>query len=130
MNWKRFPGRPNSNKAKPSDVRITMNHNSVMFINTKAHETLGSPDTVELIYEDEKRVIGVLAGDPEAANTFPVSYNPKSKVRCIYAAAFCRHFDINIDRTILFTTAALDEDNVLRLDLEQTVAVGRGAREE
>jgi hypothetical protein len=105
-----------------------MRHDSTIYLNNKAFETLGSPNAVELIYEEEQKIIGMLAGDPTAKNTFPISYNEKNKVRCIHAAAFCHHFGIKIDKTILFPTAALDDEKILRLELKETVAVGRGAR--
>ena len=128
MNWKRFPGRPNTNKANADELRVTMRPDLTIYLNKAAFEALERPDAVELIYEEQQRVIGMLLGDTTAANHFPISYNDKNKVRCIHAAAFCRHFGIKIDKTILFHSAGLDDEKILRLELKETVGVGRGAR--
>lgn len=129
MEWATFPGRPYGYKAAENEVRVTMRPDATFYLNAKAHAALGHPKHVELLYDAARRTIGIKPGNPDAANTFRlVDHAGRGKYRRINAAAFCRHFRIRTDRTILFHAATMDNDNVLHLDLTQTVAVSRGAR--
>ncbi len=61
------------------------------------------------------------------SNAFPVVHHSYNYYR-ISAAAFCHHFRIKPRATMLFQNVDLDPEDVMTLDLMNTVTVTRGAR--
>ena len=39
---------------------------------------------------------------------------------------FCKHFKIRIERTILFNEVDIDNEGVMKLELQKTTSIGRG----
>jgi len=100
---------------------------SVIYLNGRAYEALGCPGSVELIFDGNRRIIGVKPTDRRHSNAFPVVHHPYNYYR-ISAAAFCQHFRIKPRATMLFQNVDLDPEGVMTLDLMNTVTVTRGAR--
>ena len=92
--WTEFQGRPN--KAGPDEARVTLNPRGVLHLNKTAFEALGMPAAVKLMYEEDRRVIGLKPHDAKHANAFPVKQKDKWHNRVIHTASFCRHFGIDI----------------------------------
>jgi hypothetical protein len=134
--WTVFDGEPN---GKGKDVpRVTLGPKKVLLLNRKAYEVLGSPAAVELRFDEETRTIGLRPRDVRHSNAFPLHVkgarhktnagSPRYTYRIIYAAPFCRHFEIKAERTVLFNNVDLDDDGTMLLEMSSAVRVGRGSR--
>jgi hypothetical protein len=125
-NWVIFEGKPNGTDR--GKMRITINHKRDILLNEKAFETIGRPKSVELCYDRKYGIIGLRALNTAPKNAFPLIPCLGSKYRLIHAAPFCKHFKIEIDRTLLFTDPNLDKSGILELDLAQTQQATRGTK--
>ena len=124
--FKKFEGSPNGkNKDR---ARITLSPRRFFALNPKAHLILGRPDAVELFFDDHERLVGMLACDPLKRNAFRIRNEKGKEYRVIYAAAFCRHFSISTDRTVLFDQIDVTKDGMLVLDMKKAIRIGRGSR--
>jgi hypothetical protein len=132
--WTIFEGGPNQRMR--SEARVTINTKRNILLNLKAFQLIGSPGTVELLWDDFTRTIGIRPRDAQYANAFPVHVHGKGKLtptggskynyRTIYAAPFCRHFNVRPTKTLMFINLDLDDEGVLMLDLAKAITVGRG----
>lgn len=124
-----FHGTPN--RVNLDGPRVTLNHRSVLLLNTAAYEMLGEPAAVAFGYDENTRTIGMVPSDPRNLSSFGVKgkiNNKKYRYRIIHAAPFCRHHEINPKRTILFTNIDLNDEGFMLLELSTAVAVTRGSR--
>lgn len=127
--WQVYSGTPN--RRDRGGPRVTLNHRKVFLLNEEAYEILGKPAAVEMRYDEETRTIGLAPKDLRNLSAFPLkgkTNNKKYRYRIIHGSPFCKHFDINPTRTILFTNIDLDRDGSMLLELNTAVAVGRGFR--
>jgi hypothetical protein len=124
--WETFNGKPFSRLSR-NEVRVTLGPRRTIYLNGRAHEALGRPGAVELLYDGNRRVIGIKPTDMRRSNAFPVR-NQTGHYRHISAAAFCQHFRIRPTATMLFQNVEIDDQGVMELDLTNTVTVTRGAR--
>jgi hypothetical protein len=124
--WEKFNGRPFGKLAR-DEVRVTLAPRSVIYLNGRAFEALGRPGSVELMFDGNRRIIGVTPTDRRHSNAFPVVNHTGNYYR-ISAAAFCQHFRIKPRATMLFQHIDIDNEGVMHLDLMNTVTVTRGAR--
>jgi hypothetical protein len=124
--WTKFNGKPNhSYRGK---MRVTINYKSSLMLNLAAFEALGRPAAVELMFDQTYGMIGVKPVRPDAHNAFPVKTVLKGTYRRINAASFCRHFDLRIEKTIIFLEPMIEPAGVLELNLAKTMLVTRGSR--
>jgi len=124
--WVEFQGRPNAaDRGRP---RVTLSNRNVLLLNRSAFEALGSPAAVKLKYEEDRRVIGVMPGDPRHSNAFPVRQKDRWYNRVVNMQPFCRHYGIDIRRTVLFNEIDIDGDGMMRLELNHTITIGRAER--
>jgi hypothetical protein len=124
--WTPFNGKPNhSNRGK---VRVTISPKSAILLNRLAFETLGRPAAVELMFDHTYGIIGLKPTKPEAHNAFPVVSAVNGYYRRINAASFCRHFNIRLEKTMLFLYPTIEPDGVMELNLTKTMTVTRGSR--
>ena len=124
--WTEFQGRPN--KADKDRPRVTLSNRNVLRMNRKAFEAFGMPAAVKLSYEEDRRIIGLTPADPQCENAFPVKIKDKWNNREIHIQPLCRHFGIDIRRTQLFTEIDIDNQGMMRLELNRTVTIGRSER--
>jgi hypothetical protein len=131
-NWTKFHGGPSSTGS--GVPRVTLNKRGVILLNKAAYETFGSPPAVELMFDEDHRTIGLKPRDIRWQDAFPLKTkltNDKRgeahsyKYHLVYAAPFCRHFDIRPRSTMLFNGIEVDDDGTMALDLETAVVVGR-----
>ena len=126
--WTRFKGRQHGRTARPG-LRVTIGPRHVIYLNGKAFDAIDRHPAVEMLYDGNRRIIGLKPVDPHKSYAFQVKKHGSSgDYHRISASAFCQHFRLQIDRTLLFEGAELDNDGVLLLDLNRTVTVGRGSR--
>jgi hypothetical protein len=127
--WTEFHGRPNGGDR--DQPMVTLSRRNVLTMNKAAYEALGSPATVKLMYEEDRRMIGIMPHDERRANAFPVKQcsGKASNSRRIYLHPFCTHNGIDIRRTLLFNEIDIDRVGMMRLELNRTVTIGKAARE-
>ena len=126
-NWTVFEGQP-FKQSKGSEPRVTLGVRNTFYMNLIAWETMGAPAAVELLYDGNRRKIGMRPVDPRRKNAFKVANHADGSWRRISAAAFCQHFRISVEGTILFLDPEFSPDGLLTLDLITTTNVSRGAR--
>lgn len=75
------------------------------------------------------QIIGIQPTDERRRNAFVVKkHGSAGSYRRISAAAFCQHFRLRFDRTMLFDQIDIDSDGVMLLDLGKTIEIAHGAR--
>ena len=124
--WEKFNGRPFRNRAS-NEVRVTLAPQGLIYLNGKAYDALKQPAAVEILFDGNRRIIGLKSTALRHTNAFPLSRHVGNYWR-ICAAAFCQHFRIKPRNTMLFQNVDLDNEGVMMLDLMNTVTVTRGAR--
>ena len=126
--WETFEGRQYRTEAR-KEPRVTLGAKGTFYLNGVAFEALERPAAVEMLYDGNCRVIGLRPTDPRKRNAFLVKKHCMAgSYRRISAAAFCSHFRLKFDRTVLFDQVDLDNEGVMLLDLGKVVEIGRGAR--
>ena len=124
--WTTFNGKPN--RSFKDKIRVTLNWKNSLMLNRTAFESLGRPAAVELLFDQTYGMIGVKPVRPDAHNAFPVKPVLKGSYRRVNLAPFCLHFDLRIEKTVLFLEPYVDPDGVLILNLAKTMLVTRGSR--
>src|SRR5215207_5139715 len=102
-----------------------------MTINRVAHEMLGGPEAVELLYSKKDRVIGVRKVSKKEPYAFPLraqgrkGYQPSNYL--VAAQAFTKHYDI--DTCAAMRYPAEMQDDILTIPLDRgTIATGPRAK--
>ena len=121
--WTEFEGRPN--RRASDEPRVTLNNRGVLLLNRNAYEALGTPAAVKLFFDEDSRVIGLKPEDERRSNAFPVKQKDKYHNRTIYAHPFCRHFGIDVRRTVKFNEIDIDREGMMRLELNRTQTIGK-----
>ncbi len=85
------------------------------------------PEAVELMYDGNRRRIGIRPIEARRRNAFKIANHGKT-FRRINAASFCQHFRLRVDGTILFRDVNVDDDLLMTLDLSLATTISRGAR--
>lgn len=126
--WVEFEGRPHGNRS--DEPRVTLSNRDVLTMNKAAYEALGSPAAVTLMYEEDKRMIGIKPGDTRRSNSFPVKQcsGKTAKSRKIHLHPFCHHCGIKTRQTVLFNDVDFDNAGMMRLDLNGTSTIGKTER--
>ena len=128
MAWETFVGMQFRAMGR-REPRVTLGAKGTFYLNGLAFEALERAKAVELLYDGNRRIIGLKPTDPKKRNAFVVKqHGTTGNYRRISAAAFVRHFRLRIEGTMLFDEVDLDNEGVLLLDLAKVIHVGRGAR--
>lgn len=100
-----------------ADPQLTVQKRGAISLNRSAFAALGFPDSIELLYDREQRVVGLRPVDPKADNAYAVrrASTSTSGPWVISAMAFTKYYDIDTTRTLRWP-AYLDND-VLCADL-------------
>ena len=112
-------------QARTERVHATINRKNTILINGNLHTRLGNPGAVKLLFDRVNSIIGVAPVPETMANSFPVTAPAAGRHRLIRATPFCRYFGISIDGTTHFREPEIDENGVLRLNLNATSPVRR-----
>lgn len=121
--WTEFQGGPC--RGRRDEPRVTLNGRGVMLLNKHAYEALGSPAAVKMLYEEDRRCIGLKPHDIQKKNAFPLRQKDKWNNYTIQLTSFCRNFGIEIGRTVLFHEIDIDREGMMRLELNMTQKIGR-----
>jgi hypothetical protein len=127
--WEIFQGRPNL--SYKGGLRVTLSPKKVFLLNEEVYNALKRPAAVELRFDPETRTIGLAPIDHRNSRAFPIKgkLDPKKyNYHFVQAAPFCKHYQINPRRTMLFTNIDMDNEGTLLLELNTAVAIGRGSR--
>ena len=123
MRWSEFEGSPN--RRKDERARVTLNKRGILMLNKQAFEAFGGPQAVKLLFEEHELVIGLKPEDIRRKNAFPVKLKDrKYNSHLIHLMPFIKHYKIRIERTVLFNDIDIDNQNVMRLPLRKTIAIG------
>lgn len=124
--WTVFEGMQNGRRSER--VRVTLNRHRTMVLNQVAYKGIGEPKAVELMFDANRKLIGLRRCDPGKKNAFFIRPSKQGRHVSIALGSFLTHFDIKPTRTILFEDPMVDAHGLLTLDLTKTTAVGRGSR--
>lgn len=96
---------------------LTIQKRGIFSINKAAYNLIGSPDTVELLYDKEKRIIALRASDgPHAYAVRRQSTERDTGQVVLSAAAFTQYYDI--DTTTSRRYQPYEKDSMLCVDLD------------
>ena len=97
---------------------LTVQRGGVISFNQAAHELLGEPKAVELLYDPEREIIGLESSDLGAGNAYPVraGTGKNSMVYMVSGAGFTKFYGIDTDAARRYT-AFLTEGGMLCADL-------------
>lgn len=120
--WEKFQGKPNDPRRRTPHV--TINQKGTILMNRIAFEMAGAPSQVSLLFDKQHGVIGLQSARTSEPNTFPVRERSGHNNRIINANPFCRHYEINVGRTMAFNKLDV-EDGILLLDLNTLTSAKR-----
>ncbi|MFN0279550.1 MAG: hypothetical protein ACKVRN_13290 [Pyrinomonadaceae bacterium] len=111
--WEEFtePG-----TAKIAELHVSMQPKGTIMLSRRAHEALGKPDHVVMLWESETDTIGLRSVPPRTLNAFRVYRMDHRGTARFHAQRFLQKYDIRLDQTVRFPTATI-EDGVLLLEL-------------
>mgnify|MGYP001362516550 CR=1 FL=1 len=99
-----------------SDPHITIQKKGIFSLNRAAYDALGSPDTVELLYDREARLIALRKVAKSVTHAYKVRAFGKSGMTWLVSgAAFMNYYDIPWSGPVRRTARA--EKDMLVLDL-------------
>src|SRR5215217_7638175 len=90
---------PDDGQAK---LCVSLNARGDIAINAAAWEKLGRPWFVVLLFDPERRMIGVKPAKPGTQNAFPVRHRRGSRARVVRARRLIKQFGIEITQTLRF----------------------------
>lgn len=116
-----------SGQARPDrdKVRVTLNTRGVFLLNKFAYEGMQSPGAVTLHFDPNNQVIGMKPADPQKSNAFRIKHKDKWNNRIVHGVSFCKHFKVNIERTVLFTGVRIHADGTMLIEIARAVGIGK-----
>src|SRR5579875_1045258 len=117
-----------SRRLVPSrhEPRVTLQKRGAISLNASAYRVLGTPSSVELLYDRNQRIIGLRPVDPGADNAYPVRpATSASGPFVVSAMAFTRYYEI--DTSVTRRWPAYLEDGVLCVALTSAAPPAHGA---
>lgn len=103
--WEIFTGR--SKPVIKHPVVSVQTRGNISF-NRLAYESLGEPAAIELLFNSRSNAFALRSADPEQHTSYPVRKQPNSISYLISAQAFCKMYEIGIDRTRRYTAEFVD----------------------
>ncbi len=123
--WEEFSLGPTP--PKDTVLHVTLDRKGIIMMNGNIVEKLGSPDAVVLLFDKVNSMIGLNASSPNVPNAFRLKPKSSGRGRMVHASRFCRHYGISVDNTTAFIDPQIDEEGVLKLDLNSTTPARRSA---
>lgn len=117
--WEKFNGGPN--KPNRERIHITMNKNSVIYMNANAHRMMGRPDAVQFFFNRKNDKLALKPANARLSDAFPIKMQRGTFI--IQASPACRSFGIRLNTTEKFIDPDLDDTGNLILDLSRTITV-------
>jgi len=106
-------------------IHVSINSRGNFFFNRRAIEAMGEPNSVVMMYDRRRSIIGIKRADASRHNAFRLKQKElqKSGGRVLYASNFCRFYAIRPEETLAFTAAEVDKQGVLILNLNEVKSV-------
>lgn len=114
-NWKEIPA--DGKRAQWAGIYVTMNSKGTIVMNRAAHEMLDSPAAFNLLYDPPNNVIGLKPTGERMKNAYPANRSGRHGGRKIAAYRLMVDCSLQIDQTLEFPDAEIDEDGTLILNL-------------
>ena len=106
------------------DVHVTINPTGKIFLNRRALAALGDPDSVALMYDTKRSIIGIQPVPPSRPHAFRLQ-KKFGRGRTLSAKNFCRHYSIRPEETLAFGSPTVNKDGIMILDLNDVRSVTR-----
>lgn len=124
MPWETFDKRSAAASKAPM---VSIQRKGPFSVNRAAHELMGSPEAVELLYDREQELIGFKPTSLKSPRAFPVRPQGKNTATLMIAGqSFTRNFGIDTSTARRFPVEM--RDGVLVLDLRGDSVEVTGAR--
>ena len=122
--WEECPRE--AGEARWKALYASMNPGGDIVISGYTHEKLGAPDSYLLLFDRERRVIGLRpARMAVERNAYPAKKRGDYGGIRVRGYRLCREFGITLNETVRFHRASMDNSGVLILDLHDTRPVAR-----
>ena len=117
-----------SRRAKPIPTQplVTLQKRGTFSLNRAAHEALGAPPFIELLYDREARIVGFRATDESDPDSYPLRKQQNSASYLVAGNAFCQFYGIDVGQTRRFSAKMID--GVLAVDLNSESRDATGPR--
>lgn len=99
---------------------VTLQKRGLMSLNRAAHALISSPEFVELLWDADRRIIGLRPAEESNPNAYPARPQSKESDKgpiLVAGAVFTRHYDIPTEESRRRVVTA--EDGILCIDLNQ-----------
>ena len=112
-------------------AHVSLSKKCALVLNRTAHERMGRPDAVILLYDPRYRVIGLRPAGADLENAFPLKpryktgSNGTSGMLALYAKGFFKMHGLEPECTIAFDNPKF-ESGVLELDLRTARELANG----
>lgn len=111
-----------------TEPAITIQKRGTVSINMPAYEAMGSPKTIELLFDRDQRLMGMQKVDPPTAHSYTVRPLGKGNTWLISGIAFMNYYGIKTDVARRWI-GHVNDDGLLVIDLKEPgteVAGNRG----
>jgi len=96
---------------------VTIQKGGAFSLNRAAYDLMGSPETVELLFDPEDRLIGFRPVSSTSPQAYPIRPQGKNAATFMIAGrAFGKHYGLNTDVARRYSTEL--QDDILVLDLK------------
>ena len=120
IDWKEFKMGP----ARQKGLHVTISPKGNIMIGAAACDRLKRPDAAVLLFDEEKRLIGVRPTHPKTPNAFPMHGATWGRHKVLRANRFCRYYGLNVERMMAFIDPVI-KDSVLILNMNALRPVGK-----
>lgn len=94
--------------ALKNDPQLTIHRRGTISLNKSAYVALGSPVSVELLYDAAEQIVGLRFIDPREHHAYPVRHSGPRGPFVISAMAYTRFYDIDTTQTLRFTAHLIE----------------------
>lgn len=106
---------------------VTVQKDGEFSMNKAAHDAIGAPEAVELLYDREEKLIAFRPTAPDGALAFNVKpQGNNSTGRQIAGKAFAKYYELDVAVARRYT--ARERDGMLVVDLKEESAIVTGPR--
>ena len=113
--WEEIPREDGPSWA--AGPHVTLNKRGHIAFNRRAHELIGKPEAVLLLFDRINNRIGIRAANPGLRNAYKVKKTGRPGSRLVHAYRLLAKKGIDVPETLQFPDARIDEDQILILDL-------------
>ena len=103
--------------APPAHPSVTIQKRGTFGLNRAAHESLGSPTHVKLLFDPERRVIGIIAASAEDPNAYRLQKQQRARNYLLSGRAFANRYGIPLGQARRYRGEM--HGDVLTVDLQQ-----------